>query len=210
MIRAPEVVEALARFEEALYRANEVMNLTRVPRGEFMTRHVADSLLVAEFADRGASVLDIGTGAGFPAWPLAAVRPDLQVTALDSSGKATRFLEQLPLPNLTVVNARAEAWGVRDRFDLVTGRAVAPLALQLELSAAPCRVGGIVLPMRTPAEREEAERVPVKRLGLTLESLEERAVPGTDVTRLLPVYRKVEATAQTYPRPWAEMRRKPL
>lgn len=210
MILDTAALTLLARFEEALYASNEVMNLTRVPREAFMDRHVADSLLVAEFAPQGASVLDIGSGAGFPAWPLAAARPDLRVTALDSAGKATRFLEGVPLPNLEVVNARAEAWGVRERFDLVTGRAVAPLALQLELSAAPCKIGGLVVPMRTPADREAAQGFPAATLGLKLEALEERRVAGTEVVRLLPVYRKVAATPERYPRPWAEMRRKPL
>lgn len=207
---APEVLEALARFERALYEANRVMNLTRVPREAFMTRHVADSLLVSEFAPPGAAVLDIGAGAGFPAWPLAAARPDLRVTALDSSGKAARFLESVPLDNLTVVCARAEEWGAREAFDLVTGRAVAPLSLQLELSAGPCKRGGSVVPLRTPNEREEAVRIPVAKLGLLLEALEERPVEGMDVVRLLPVYRKVGMTPRSFPRGWGEMRRSPL
>ena len=69
-------------FEEALYRANEVMNLTRVAREECWLRHFVDSLLFQDLIPRGAAVLDIGTGPGFPAWPLACARPDLSITAM--------------------------------------------------------------------------------------------------------------------------------
>lgn len=211
---AGATLERLAEFEEALYAANEVMNLTRVPREEFALRHVVDCLLLSEFVPSGATVLDVGTGAGFPAWPLALFRPDLDVTALDSSGKATRFLARVPLPNLKVVQDRAESWGVRDRFDVVTGRAVAPLGIQLELSAPPCRVDGQVVPMRSAGDRESIRSFGAGTLGLTLERVAERSWPvereGEPVVRLFPVFRKTSRTPDRFPRTWAEMRRKPL
>lgn len=203
-------LQAFEEFEAGLYAANEVMNLTRVPQGECHLRHFLDSLLVAPEIEPGATVLDIGTGPGFPAWPLALARPDLSVTALDSSGKMLGFLRRHPLPNLIIVEARAEDWGVRDRFDFVTGRAVAPLALQLELSAASCRVGGLVCPMRTPNDRTAISEFPASLLGLAPPMVVERALPGTDVVRLLPRFAKVGATPKRFPRRWAEMRALPL
>lgn len=122
----------------------------------------------------------------------------------------TRFLERFDLPNLRVVCARAEEWGIRSRFDVVTGRAVAPLAIQLELSAPLLKEGGMLLAMRTPQEREAAEKAPHPSLGLQLETLTERRLAGTDVTRLFPVWRKTGRTSAHLPRPWAEMKRKPL
>lgn len=203
-------VDAFSTFEEALYEANEVMNLTRVPSEEGWLRHFIDSLILARLIPEGATLLDIGTGPGFPAWPLACARPDIMVTALDSSGKMLRFLASQPLPNLTLVPGRAEEWRVREAFDVITGRALAPLPLQLELSAAPCRVGGVVLPMRTLAERDGFSNPAFETLGLWLEKVEEIALPNTEIVRAIPIYRKTTRTPAKYPRRWAEMRKLPL
>ena len=184
------------------------MNLTRVPREEAWLRHFVDSLLFQDLVPQGARVLDIGTGPGFPAWPLACVRPDLQLVALDSSGKMLRFLESQPLDNLEIVQARAEEWGVREAFDVVTGRALAPLPLQLELSAPPLRVGGKLLPMRTPADDLQSPYWDV--LGLRPAGRHVRYLPDTDVTRVFPEFFKEPPTAAIYPRRWAEMKLRPL
>lgn len=197
-------------FESALYEANESMNLTRIPREQAWLRHFLDSLLFHRLIPHGSSVLDIGSGPGFPAWPLANARPDLQVTALDSSGKMLGFLRTQPLPNLEVIQDRAETWQVRDQYDVVTGRALAPIAIQLELSAPPCRIGGIVLPMRTEADRAEIDRLATNPLGLELRSIERRELPVVMAPRLFPIFEKRKRTPSMYPRPWADIRRKPL
>ena len=179
-----------------------------MPREEAWLRHFVDSLLFHDLIPQGSRVLDIGTGPGFPAWPLALARPDLQVVALDSSGKMLGFLRSQPLPNLEVAQARAEEWGVREAFDAVTGRAVAPLPLQLELSAPPLKVGGILVPMRTPADDFGAPDW--EALGLRPAGRHERSLPGTDIVRVFPTFVKERATPGFYPRKWAEMRAKPL
>ncbi|HWA83359.1 MAG TPA: 16S rRNA (guanine(527)-N(7))-methyltransferase RsmG [Fimbriimonadaceae bacterium] len=202
-------LDRFQEFEENLYKWNEVMNLTRVPKGECWVRHFLDSLLIQEMIPKGASVLDIGTGPGFPAWPLACAKPDLQVVAIDSSGKMIGFLDNNPLENLKTLKVRAEEWGMRDAFDVVTGRAIAPLGIQLEISAPLCKFGGVILPMRTPSEREAVDK-DVSDLGLRLENVVEKALPGTEIVRLFPVYRKVAKTPERYPRPWAEIRRRPI
>lgn len=202
-------LDAVAAFEEDLYAQNAVMNLTRVPREEAWIRHILDSLLIAEFIPLGSSVLDIGTGPGFPAWPLALARPDLTITAMDSSGKMLGFLRRHLLPNLSIEQGRAEELGLQEAFDVVTGRALAPLAIQLELSARPCRTGGIVLPMRTANDLPEIERLS-EVLGLELEEVHRRTLPVIDAERLFPVYRKVHKTPHGHPRPWAKMREKPF
>lgn len=160
----------LAEFEEDLYKQNEVMNLTRVPREECDMRHFLDSVLISPLIPPGSEVLDIGTGPGFPAWPLALLRPDLKVTALDSSGKMLGFLQRHPLPNLLPVQGRAEDNGWDEEFDVVTGRALAPFPAQVELSVRPCRRGGFLLPMRTPGDASTIEAFPFEKLGLILES----------------------------------------
>lgn len=186
------------------------MNLTRVPREECWLRHFVDSLLFHDLIPASSVVLDIGTGPGFPAWPLAAARQDLTVVALDSSGKMLGFLRKNPLPNLEVVEARAEEWGVRERFDVVTGRAVAPLPVQLELSSPPLKVGGLLIPMRSKHEEEQIRSANLSVLGIQLDRLEVRELPGTDIARAFPVFRKVNRTPREYPRRWAEMKAKPL
>ncbi len=197
-------------FEAALYTANEVMNLTRVPREDAWRRHFVDSLLFVDLIPSGAELLDIGTGPGFPAWPIANARPDVRVTALDSSGKMLGFLATQRLPNLEIVNDRAEAWGVRDRFDIVTGRALAPLPIQLEISAPPCKVGGELILMRTPNEPHSIDGL--ARLGLRPNGLLRRSLPtlaGEEpIVRLMARYLKTECTQKAYPRPWAEIKRR--
>jgi 16S rRNA (guanine527-N7)-methyltransferase len=214
-------VQLFADFEERLYDANEVMNLTRVPREDCWLRHFIDSLLIHPLIPEGATVVDIGTGPGFPAWPLAVVRPDLQMTALDSSHKMLGFLAQIPLPNLKILNIRAEDWLLREEYDVVTGRAVAPFSAQMEISAGPAKRGGIVIPMRSDKDLLEIEdflsdNAPPTMLkqrvmlGLELEMILQKPLPTTTIMRVFPVYRKVRPTAKIYPRRWAEIKGSPL
>lgn len=186
------------------------MNLTRVPREECWLRHFVDSLLFQDLFPHRATVLDIGAGPGFPAWPLACARGDLTVTALDSSGKMIGFLNANPLPNLTAVQARAEEWEVREEYDVVTGRALAPLPIQLELSAPAARIGGFVIPLRSIHDGPEIERMNSHKLGLGPPTLHERPLPGTDIIRVAPTYEKLGSTPPKYPRAWADMKRNPL
>lgn len=202
--------EALQAYFDDLYAVNAVRNLTRVPAEEAAVRHGVDSLLVEPFLPEGAEVLDLGTGPGLPAFVLAATRPDLRVVALDSNQKMIGFLERHSLPNLTTVCERAETWGVVEAFDVVTGRALAPLGTQLELSAPPCRIGGLVIPFRTPADAEGLVHAAFGQLGLSLLDVIEPTLPGTDVVRLLPVYEKIRVSAPQYPRPWARIKASPL
>jgi 16S rRNA (guanine527-N7)-methyltransferase len=118
------------------------------------------------------------------------------------------FLARHPLPNLEIVNDRAESWGRREKFDVATGRAVAPLGIQLELSAPVVRLGGLVIPMRTPNDVFELESL--KGLGLELVSIQRQVLPGTEIERVFPIYKKIAATPRKYPRDWATIRKKPL
>lgn len=198
-------------FEEDLYAYNESKNLTRVPREECWTRHFLESLLVANFMcedERTGALLDIGTGPGFPAWPLACALPELKVTAMDSNSKMLEFLRRHPLPNLEIVDGRAEEMRRSNHFDVVTGRALAPLSAQLEVSADYAKIGRKVLPMRTPNDDLEAPKF--KLLGLELGTVETLTLPGTDVQRTFPIYWKRRATPGIYPRRWSEIKKKPL
>jgi 16S rRNA (guanine527-N7)-methyltransferase len=202
--------ESLAEaYLAALYRHNETRNLTRIPREDAEVKHLCDSILPAFLFPFGAEVLDVGTLPGLPAWPLALVRPDLKILAIDATAKGFDVLADCPLSNLSFQKLRIEESGIRQRFDVVTGRAVAPLAGQVELSAQPCRVGGRIICYRTPADREAAEAFPAEELALELEDLVEAALPD-GVVRLFPVFRKRGRTAAKYPRSWAKIKGEPL
>ncbi|MCW5938935.1 MAG: 16S rRNA (guanine(527)-N(7))-methyltransferase RsmG [Fimbriimonadaceae bacterium] len=203
-------LDRLDRFARALYERNQVMNLTRVPPEEAVVRHFLDSLLVVPVLRPFESLLDVGTGPGFPAWPIACLLPETAVVALESSSKPLSFLREHPLPNLEVVQTRVEDWGRRESFDVVTGRAFAPLAVQLEVSAPFCRVGGAVVPFRTAKEADEARRFPARELGLTMEETFEVELPGDGAVRMFPVFRKSKKTPAGYPRRWAEIKARPL
>ena len=199
--------DALESFLDRLYVHNEVKNLTRISREDALERHIADSLLFQDLIPQKARVADLGTGPGFPAWPLAWLRPDIQVFAIDSNGKMLDFLKTVPLPNLVIVHARVEdSRELRNRFDFVTGRAFAPLAVQLEVSAALAKPDAIVAPMRTEGETFELRAI--REIGLKLDSVSVRKLG--DATRAMPLYRRVGALNPGYPRPWAVIKKTPL
>jgi 16S rRNA (guanine527-N7)-methyltransferase len=106
------------------------------------------------------------------------------------------------------VQIRAEEWSERETFDVVTGRAVAPLAIQLEISAGFCRLGGQVIPLRTPTDDFMPAGAGI--LGLRLGTVHELPLPQTDIIRAFPVYEKRSATHKRYPRRWAEIKAMPL
>jgi 16S rRNA (guanine527-N7)-methyltransferase len=198
-------------FEDDLYEANEVMNLTRVPKEDCYIRHYLDSIMVGKIISElvsGASVLDIGTGPGFPSWPIATAFPDLKVTALDANGKMLGFLDRHRRDNITIEHVRAEEVKERERFDVVTGRAVAPFGIQLEISAAQVKQGGYFIPMRTPSDDMTSGNW--TKLGLDLVETRQAAIPGTDVIRVFPIFQKNRQTAPFYPRRWPDIKKRPL
>ncbi|MDQ2986080.1 MAG: 16S rRNA (guanine(527)-N(7))-methyltransferase RsmG [Armatimonadota bacterium] len=204
-----EAVRKLQVFEDRLYEANKTTNLTRVPRDECRSRHFLDSLTLAPLISEGSRVIDIGSGAGFPGVPLAIVRPDLRVTLLDGGSKELAFLESLSdLAELGFILERAEIAGkevnFREHYDFATGRAIAPLLIQAEISAPFLKVGGLFVPMRTAQE----ETPGFEEFGLELTQRKIVDLPSLGALRLLPTYRKVQPTPDRFPRGWAAMKRR--
>lgn len=200
----------LERFLTELYLYNEHTNLTRVIQDEAPMRHIVDSLLIVPFLPHGSRVLDIGCGPGFPSWVLAWARPDCEVIAMDTTQKMQKFLADHLRPNLKQRIQRAEEDVWRESFDVVTGRALAPLGIQAELSAAWLKVGGLFIPYRTAAERELVESANIGMLGLKLKELNEVPMPDGSSVRLFPIYEKIKPTPIEYPRTWAKIKAKPL
>ncbi|MFT3921653.1 MAG: 16S rRNA (guanine(527)-N(7))-methyltransferase RsmG [Myxococcales bacterium] len=207
----------LASYLELLLAANQAFNLTAITSvGEAWVKHVGDSLSL--FGDlsalpAGARVVDLGSGGGLPAIPLALALPSLSFTLVESTGKKARFLEQtaatLGLANLRVVSERAETFGQgpeRERFDAATSRALSRLPVLLELSLPLVRVGGVKLAIKgEQAEQEvqEAQRA-LGVLGGRFESAR-RTSTGTVVC-----IRKHAHTPARYPRLPGEPKRRPI
>lgn len=215
----------LARYHRLLCEWNTRMNLTGdTDFAVALCRHYLDSLaplrLEGLFA-RGARLIDVGSGAGFPGLPLAIVRPDLRVTLLDALQKRISFLsavvEDLGLTNVRLVHARAEdgarAPEHRERYDLAVARAVAPLPVLCELLLPFVAVGGRMLCYKGPAAQDELEagRRAARMLGGgPLEALPV-AVPGQPEWRHMVVAcRKAEKTVRQYPRKAGTPGRSPL
>lgn len=204
---------ALDRFEAfhaILDEYNARMDLTAVlDEDERVDRHDLDSAapLAHGLLMPGAKVIDVGTGAGFPGMPLAIARPDLKVTLLDSQRKRCDFLsavcDELKLPNVTVLHARAEdgaRGALREQMDVAVARAVAPLNVLAEYLLPYVRVGGRMLCWKGPAVREEmaaGERA-CKMLGGQVEGLYRLPIEGRE--HYVHSAIKISATARRYPR----------
>lgn len=181
---------ALSRLLDELARWNRTYNLTAVTaRGEMLTHHLLDSLSVSAQLE-GASIVDVGTGAGFPGLPLAVVHPQRRFTLLDSNGKKVRFVAHaartLGLANVTALHARAGEWRPPTPFDTVVTRAFAPLPQLTAQVAALCGPSTRVLAMK--GRRDPAERAGLPS-GWRIETDLDLRVPGLDAERHVLVLR---------------------
>lgn len=217
----PEAISKFRAYYNALTAANAVMNLTAITgEDESARKHFLDSaapLLLFPMDAPGVSVIDVGSGAGFPGLPLKLLRPSLSITLLDSRGKRVDFLrgvcENLSLAGVECVAGRAEDCGARrEAYDFAVSRAVARLNILCELCLPYVRPGGAFVALKGPAaaeERAEAQRA-VARLGGAWEQVFDYAIPGGDERRSLVVIRKAAPTPKQYPRPYSQIKKHPL
>ncbi len=207
----------MGRFLDLLLGANRAFNLTAIDElDEAWERHVLDSLsLVPDLVDldAGESVVDVGSGGGLPALPLAIVLPQLSFTLLEATGKKAQFLEEtareLGLDNVHVVTDRAEAFGrgpSRARFAAATARAVARLPVLLELTLPLVRVGGRILAIKGEQADQEISEAPA---ALAILRGAVHAVRRTDTGTVVRIV-KTAPTPEHYPRRAGEPKRNPL
>lgn len=212
--------ETLERFSSLLLEKNKVMNLTAIAEPKAVAQlHLLDSAALTRFVDlSGKTVVDVGTGAGFPGMPLRILKDDFDLTLLDSLGKRIAWLEEvcgtLGLKRVECVHARAEefAAGHRESYDLAVSRAVAQLNVLCELALPLVKVGGQFLAMKSVDTEEEiaAAKGAIKTLGGKIVKVEDYTIPTSDVTHRVVVIEKVSPTPPRYPRAFAKIKKQPL
>ena len=214
--------EQLAEYGRLLLEKNQVMNLTAIREPDQVARlHMLDCAALAGLAElEGKTLIDVGTGAGFPGLPLKILVPSLEVTLLDSLNKRVDWLNEvisaLGLTGVRAIHARAEEQalvpGFRDSFDLSCARAVADLRLLCELCLPYVKPGGRFLAMKSTGsgqELEEAGRA-IRTLGGAVAAVEDYPVPGAGVTHRLIQIEKRAPTPKGFPRRWAKAQKAPL
>ncbi len=210
-------------FTEHLLEVNAHTNLTaiREPIG-VVDKHYVDSLLATDLIPQGSRVLDLGCGPGFPSIPLAIMRPDLKITALDSTAKKIDFVQKsaeiLQLSNLNAVSGRAEDVKLRKllgKYDVVVSRAVARLNILCELCLPYLKVGGTLIALKGAKFEEELSEAAnaIKILGGEVVKIEQKGLITTENTAetrgIIAIQLKKESPAQ-YPRTYAAILKKPL
>ena len=212
--------EKLCAFARAMVKQNEVMNLTAITEpADIATLHFLDSAALLKLVDfQNKSVVDVGTGAGFPGMPLRILEPSIRLTLLDSLNKRIDFLrgvcDDLGLGDVNCVHARAEEFAAahRESFDIATSRAVAALPLLSELCLPLVKPGGWFLAMKAVDSDEELRSAAhaIETLGGQLARTENYQIPGIDVSHRLVFIKKIKETPKKYPRPFAKIKKNPL
>nr|MBE6544986.1 16S rRNA (guanine(527)-N(7))-methyltransferase RsmG [Oscillospiraceae bacterium] len=218
-----ERMEKFYTLTVRMLEENEKYNLTAITDPDkIILNHYADCVAMASKLKKGASIIDVGCGAGFPSLPLAIVRPDLRITAVDSTAKRINYVSEtarmLGLDNLTAVVMRAEDGGkspeYREKFDYATARAVAEMRVLSELSLPFVKIGGQMVAMK--GKNAEFELFSARKAIATLggrNTLCENITlkgEGETLTHPLIIIDKKDKTPASFPRPFAQISKKPL
>lgn len=206
-------VSQFIKFYEMLVEWNKVMNLTGITEyDEVVMKHFVDSLSIVKVNgfDNVTSIIDVGTGAGFPGIPLKIVFPEIKITLLDSLNKRIKFLnaviDELELENIETIHGRAEDFSkkedYREQYDLCVSRAVANLATLSEYCLPYVKEDGYFLPYKSGDIKEEAanSKKAVKILGGSIEDIISFEIPDTDMARTILKIHKTKATPKRFPR----------
>lgn len=216
------IKQKLNRYGSLLLEWNEKMNLTAIKEPEeVLFKHFYDCILFFKNVEvpKNASVIDVGTGAGFPGLVLKIVRPDLKVTLLDSLNKRLVFLNtvinELGLTDIQTVHLRAEDGGKspihREKYDIVCARAVANLPVLLEYCTPFVKVGGSFVAMKGPSLNEEIEKCKnaIKELKVEKKNVICETLTGNE-QRTFVIFKKISQTPPKYPRSSANISKLPL
>lgn len=197
------------KYMKLLLEWNEKMNLTAITDPEeIILKHFVDSLTIMPYLSNANTILDVGTGAGFPGLPLKILEANKEFTLLDSLNKRITFLQtvisELELKNVQAIHGRAEEYisQKRESYDIVTSRAVAKLNVLIEYMLPFVKVGGRCICMKSfeiEGELKEAKKA-IEILGGKIEKVDEITLPTTDIKRKIVIIKKIKNTPNKYPR----------
>ncbi|MDD6272939.1 MAG: 16S rRNA (guanine(527)-N(7))-methyltransferase RsmG [bacterium] len=204
-----EQLSNLSEYKNLLQMWNKKFNLTTIiSDDEIYLKHFFDSLCLVKCVNlNNQTLLDFGTGAGFPGMVLAIVFNNLNVTLLESNSKKISFLNEvkgkLKLSNVTIVNERVEVYGRKNKeiFDIVTCRAVSNLNIILELSSSLVKINGLFVPMKSNVSKELSDcKDNISKLSYDLIDTLEYELPKEMSKRTILVFKKIKKTEEKYPR----------
>ena len=214
-------LEYFYKYMNLLIEWNEKINLTTITEPkEIIIKHFIDSLTVLKYINGANTIVDVGTGAGFPGIPLAIANENINITLVDSLNKRINFLnevtEELKLRNIETLHSRAEEFGknkkYRESYDISISRAVARLNVLVEYLLPAIKLGGKCICMKGPDCKEEIEEAKkaIEILGGTIETIEEFSLPGTDMQRTIIIINKIKNTPSKFPRKAGTPTKKPI
>lgn len=206
-----EQIEQFYQYEKLLLIWNEKINLTAITKPEeIILKHFIDSMTIAKYIGANKTLIDVGTGAGFPGIPLKIIRKDIQITLLDSLNKRVQFLneiiKQLELKEVETIHGRVEEFGknkkYREKFDYATSRAVANLTTLSEYLLPLVKIEGKCICMKGSTVKEEIDQSQkaIAILGGKIEEIEAFQLPESDIDRHIILLRKIKQTPAKYPR----------
>lgn len=206
-----EQIEKFYNYMNLLIEWNKKINLTAIiePK-DIILKHFIDSLTIEKYIKKGETIIDVGTGAGFPGIPLKIAREDLKITLADSLNKRINFLNEvinkIDLKNIETIHTRAEELGknkkYREKFDIATSRAVANMSTLSEYLIPFVKVKGRCICMKSSdidTELENAKKA-INILGCKIESKDKFNLPNSDLGRSVIILRKVKNTPSKFPR----------
>lgn len=204
-------------YYEYLINQNELMNLTAITdKEEVYLKHFFDSLWLTKVGSfENATLLDVGSGAGFPSLPLKIINPSIKVTIVDALQKRIDFLnrlsDKLSIHDNKLIHGRIEEFIMKNYFNFVTARAVARLNILTELCLPFVKVGGKFIAMKSINYEEELEEAKnaIEKLGGVIEEVIEYPLEE-GLNHVLIVVKKVRNTTDFYPRSFSLMKKKPL
>ena len=203
--------ENFNKYMDLLLEWNEKINLTAITdKDEIILKHFIDSLTIEKYIKDNDKVIDLGTGAGFPGIPLKIKNESIDITLVDSLNKRVNFLneviKELNLKNITAIHSRIEDLAhdknYREKYDVVTSRAVANMSTLVEYMLPFAKIGGICICMKGPNVDEELENAKgaIKKLGGKIEKVESLTLPDSDIERNIVIIKKISQTDKKYPR----------
>lgn len=213
-------IEKFYIYMNTLLEWNKKINLTAIEdEDEIILKHFIDSLTIQKYIKNAKSLIDIGTGAGFPGIPIAILNNNINITLLDSLNKRINFLNiiinKLELNNVITIHGRAEDIAKlkmhREKYDIVTSRAVAPFNILLEYMLPFNKVNGKIISMKgSNIEEIENSSKALNELGGKINNIEKIFLPNTEIQRNIIIVDKVKETPNKYPRKAGIPKKEPL